>query len=257
MSRLRLVAVLGVLILLAACGGRPAAGPPGRHLPRPVARGSQARPSRLAWKVGQVFSGAVAFDELDQGSIDDELQFTARERFQVVRVDAGGATIRVAVTSWHWQRNTSELLTNSLPRPFTFEADGGAKIVSGVDWPLPADLPLPGLDIFATPLTAATGWSRTDGEGAALSYQVAGASASGTSDLGWSVVRPQFTMSGEPVTVSGHAEATISSGYQRHGSRVTLRSTREQATFQRTTESAAGATQETGTILETTIFTWP
>lgn len=70
-------------------------------------------------------------------------------------------------------------------------------------------------------------------------------------------MRPQFTPSGEAITVSGNAEAIVSSRYQRHGGTVTLRSTREQATFERTARSAAGSTQESGTILETTLFSSP
>lgn len=257
MSHVRMGAVLGLLLLLVACGGRPpsAAGRP-RPSP-PAARGGHTRPARLAWKVGETLTAAVTFDEQDRGGVDDELRFTARERFRVLRVQAGVATVRVAVTSWRWERNTSELLTTSLPGPFTFGADAEAAIVSGVDWPLPSEMPLPGLDVLAAPLVSGAGWSRTDGEGAALSYQVKPGPPPGTAALEWSVVRPQFTPSGEEITVSGHAEAIVSSRYLRHGGTVTLRSTREQATFERTTRSAAGSTQETGTVLETTLFSSP
>lgn len=246
--------VLGALLLLAACGGRQGSAAAHPNPTPPAARGGQVRPTRLVWKVGETLTGAVTFDEQDRGAEDDELRLTARERFTVVRLEAGVAIIRVAVTSWRWQRNTSELLTTSVPAPFTFGADTGGDIVSGVDWPLPSDLPLPGLDLFAAPLAPGTGWSRTGAEGAALSYQGKAGPAPGTTALDWSVVRPQFTISGEPITVSGRAEATVSSRYQRHGTTATLRSTREQATFERTTQAAAGATQETGAISETTVF---
>lgn len=256
MKRVRIAPFLVALLLLVACGGRPAARP---H-PTPstfAARGSQTAPARLAWKVGETFTGAVTFDEQDQGAAGDELRFTAHERFRVVRLESGAATIRGTVTSWRWQRNTSELLTTSLPKPFTFGVDAGGEILSGLDWPLPSELPLPGLDLFAAPLRSRTGWSRTDAEGAPLSYQTKAGSGPGATALDWSVGRPQFTMSGEQITVSGHAQAIVFSRYQRHGTTVTLRSTGERATFERTARTAAGATEETGTILETTVFTPP
>lgn len=265
LARARMVAAMGAVLtaalLLTACGGRPAARPrPTRPSPSPsaAARARQAPPARLAWRVGETFTGAVNFDEEDRGGVDDELRFTARERFQVTRLESGVATVRVVVTWWRWQRNTSELLTTSLPQPFTFRVDAGGEILSGVDWPLPSpDLPLPGLDLFAAPITPGRGWSRTDGEGAALSYRGKVGSPPGTTALDWSLVRPRFTTAGEPITVSGGAEATVSSRYQHRGRTVILRSTREQASFERTARSAAGATQETGTILETTVFSSP
>lgn len=260
MSRVRVTAVAGALLialLLAGCGGRAAARsePPSRPSPA-AARQSQARAARLAWKVGETFTGAVTFDERDQGALDDELRFAARERFQVLRRRAGVATLRGVVTSWRWQRNTSELLTTTPPGPFTFGVDARGEIVSGVDWPLPADLPLPGLDVFAAPLGSGAGWSRTDAEGAGLSYE-GKAAPSGATALDWSVVRPQFTLSGAPITVSGRGQAIVSSGYRRRGTVATVRFTRERATFERTTRSAGGATRETGTILETTVFSAP
>ncbi len=133
----------------------------------------------------------------------------------------------------------------------------GAEIVSGVDWPLPSELPLPGLDLFAAPLATGPGWSRTDGEGAALSYQEKAVSSTGATALDWSLVRPQFMISGDPITVTGRAQAIIFSHVRRRGTTATLRSTREQANFERITQSAAGTTQETGTILETTLFSFP
>lgn len=257
MSRARMAVLLGLLLLLGACGGRPASAAERPHGTPPAARISEARPARLAWKAEETFTAAVTFDEEDRGTVEDELRFTAHERFRVVRVQDGVATIRGTVTSWRWERNTSELLTSSPPAPFTFGADANAAITSGVDWPLPSNLPLPGLDVFAAPLTSGTGWSRTDGEGAGLSYHASGGQPPATTALDWSVVRPQFTASGEPVTVSGRAEAIVSSHYQRHGTTLTLRSTREQATFERTAQSAAGATRETGTILEASAFSSP
>lgn len=259
MSRVRVAAVTGaflIALLLAGCGGRAAARSAPASSPNPPA-GRQSRAPRLAWKVGEGFTGAVTFDERDQGAVDDELRFTAHERFQVVQRRAGVATLRGVVTSWRWRRNTSELLTTSPPGPFTFGVDARGEIVSGVDWPLPADLPLPGLDVFARPLGSGAGWSRTDAEGAALSYQGKAASPSGATALDWSVVRPQFMLSGAPITVSGRAEAVVSSRYRRRGAVVTVYFTRERAAFERTTRSAGGATQETGTILETTVFSPP
>ena len=246
MSRLCLPAVVAALLLLAACGARPA-----------TAHRDQAGPARLAWKVGETFTGAVSFDERDSGTVDDELRFSAHQRFRVIKVKAGVATIRVAVTSWVWQRNTSELLTASLPETATFSVDAGAEIRSGVDWPLPSELPVPGLDVFAAPLGSSTGWSRTDGDGVGLSYQAQADPEPGTQAFDWSVVRPVFTVSGDPITISGRCHAVVSSRYQRRGATETLRSTHEQATFERTARSAAGTTQETGAILETTVFSAP
>lgn len=261
MSRVRVAAVTGaflIALLLAGCAGRPPARSAPASSQSPAAgrqRGSRA--ARLAWRVGEAFTGAVTFDQRDQGAVDDELRFTAHERFQVVQRRAGVATLRGVVTSWRWRRNTSELLTTSPPGPFTFGVDARGEIVSGVDWPLPADLPLPGLDVFAAPLGSGAGWSRTDAEGAGLSYQAKAGSPSGATALDWSVVRPRFTLSGAPITVSGRAQAVVSSRYRRRRAVATVRFTRERAAFERTTRSAGGVTRETGTILETTVFSPP
>lgn len=258
MIRVCLAATIATGLLLAACGGHAVARPAHRSPRSPAARIQLTPPARLrAWEVGETFTGALTFDELDQGTVEDELRFTAHERLQVVGVGAGAATIRVGVTSWRWQRNTSELLTRALPPPATFGVDPGGAIVSGVDWPLPSDLPLPGLDLFAAPLTPGSGWSRSDGQGAAISYRGAAGSPPGAAALDWSVVRFQFTTSGEPVTVSGHAQATIFSTYGGRGVAATLRSTREQATFERTTQTPAGTSHEAGTIRETTDYSSP
>ncbi len=204
-----------------------------------------------------MFSGAVTFEEQDLGAVEDELEFSAWERFRVLRVVGGAATIRVDVTVRHWQRNTASLLTASLPGQSTFGVNASAEIVSGVDWPLPSELPLPGLDVFAAPLGPVSGWSRTDGEGVDLAYQLGPSAPPGQTTLTWSAVRPQFTRSGDPITMEGGAEVTVVSRYRGRGTTLSLRSTREQATFRRTTTTVAGTAQESGTVLETTVFSAP
>lgn len=257
MSGERLAALLGIALLLTACGGR-STGPSGNPRPAPSAAGrSPALPSRLELRAGELFTAVVSFDERDEGPVDDAFSFLAHERFRVVRVRAGVATVRVAVVSWRWRRNTSALLTASLPGPATFGVDARARIVSGVDWPLPSQLPLPGLDVFAAPIASSGGWSRTDGEGVELSYQARGAAVAGATTLDWSVSRPGFTRTGDPITVNGGAEATVSSRYLHGGPAITLRSTFERVSFERTTRSAAGTTEEAGTVLETTTFSFP
>lgn len=241
-----LATVLAVAALLAACGGG--------HPAQARSRVTPAAAARLVWKAGRTFTATVAFDEQDQGASADELQLTAHERFRVLRVRGGVATIRRTVTGWRWQRNTSQLLTGSLPGPATFAVDAAGRIVSGADWPLPGQEPLPGLDVFAAPARPSAGWARTDGAGLDLDYQAVQPTAPDTATLEWTVARPQFTRAGDPVTVSGHAQVTVDSSYTRHAATLTLRSTRERATFERTAESAAGSLDQSGTVVETTTF---
>lgn len=239
--------VLLAVVLLTACGGHTLSS-------RPV----PVRPSRprLMWTAGETFSGAVSLDERDRGVTDDELRFSGRERFRVLRVADGKATVRVTVSGWRWRRNTSQLLTERLPAPSTFGVDAVGEILWGVDWPLPSQLPLPGLDVFAAPPSPAGGWARTDGAGVDLRYQAAGRPSPDKVTLTWSVVRPQFTRSGDPVTIRGHARVVVTSRYSRRGPGVVLRSTREQAAFERGATTAGGTTAETGTVLETTVFSY-
>lgn len=226
------------------------------HAPSATAAAT-AGPSRLHWTAGETFSGTVAFDEQDQGGVDEEIGFTARERFKVLALVGGVATIRLAVTGWRWRRNTSALLTTSLPGSTTFVVNAAAEIVSGIDWPLPSQLPLPGLDVFAAPLRQVSAWARTDGAGVTIGYQLQPSAARGETTLTWSVVRPQFTRSGDPITTRGRATVTVVSRYGPQGTTASLLSTREHASFQRATQSPAGTTQESGTVLETTVFSMP
>ena len=113
------------------------------------------------------------------------------------------------MTAWRWQSNTSALLTTSLPGMTTFDVNAAGETIGGVDWPLPSELPLPGFDIFASPLGHVEGWSRTDGEGVALAYQLRSPATAGHATLIWSVVRPQFTTSGDPITVGGRGAVTV------------------------------------------------
>ncbi|MBO0701408.1 MAG: hypothetical protein J2P38_00640 [Candidatus Dormibacteraeota bacterium] len=256
MTRWRLAAVLGVLLLLTACGDRPQGSSRHPHATPSTRPGPTSR-ARLRWGAGETFRGLVTFDEQDQGALTDELRFTAHERFRVLRVEGGVATMKAVVTGWHWQRNTSAVLTASLPGPATFAVNSRGEIVSGVDWPLPSQLPAPGLDVFAAPLVRVTGWSRTDGQGIDLAYQAGARSSPGQVVLDWSTVRPRFTRSGDPITVRSRAEVSVSSRYRRRGATVFLRATRERATFETSTQAAAGTTRETGTVLETTVFSLP
>jgi hypothetical protein len=258
MRVVRLLALLGVGLIVAACdrGVDAAAAHPHPASSAPAPTRAPAL-GRLRWGAGETFSGAVTFEEQDRGAVEEELRFTAREQFQIVKVVCGVASIRAAVTGWHWQRNTSALLTTTLPPKTTFGVNAGAEIVAGVDWPLPPELPVPGLDVFASPPGQAVGWTRVDAEGVDLAYQLQSSDQPGQATLTWSVVRPQFTRSGDPITVSGRATVSLVSNYRVRDNTLWLRSTREQATFQRVTTSAAGTTQETGAVLETTIFSAP
>lgn len=257
MTRWRLAALVGALLLVAGCGGGPAAGAGHQQASR-SARPNPLPRERVGWRVGETFTGALTFDQRDRGALDDELRFSAHERLRVLKVEAGVATIRAAVMNWHWQRNTSAVLTTSVPGPATFAVDSEGRIVSGLDWPLPSQLPLPGLDVFAAPpLASSAGWSRTDSEGVDLAYQARAGSPPGESVLDWSTVRPRFTSSGALITVSGRAAVTVWSHYKRRGATVFPRWTRERGTFVTSTRAGAGTTQEAGTILETTIFSAP
>jgi hypothetical protein len=259
MIGLRSLAFLGASLLIAGCAGQlgtvPSRSP--RSVPDTRARAVPAAPPSFRWSLGQTFTAAVSFEEEDQGAVVDELHFTAQEQFRVLRDVGGTATIQAGLTAWRWQRNTSALLTTSLPGSTTFGVNAAGETVAGVDWPLPSELPLPGLDIFASPLGHPRGWSRTDGEGVGLVYQLRGPATGAQATLTWSVERPQFTRSGDPITVDGRGAVTVVSSYRVLGRTLSLRSTREQGAFQRSTRSAAGTTQESGTVLETTTFSGP
>ncbi|MGH7911017.1 MAG: hypothetical protein ACREOV_04805 [Candidatus Dormibacteraceae bacterium] len=264
MTRRHLLALVALALatLGAACGGGQTSA--GRPVQRSATPGPASRPAaRLTWRSGQVLEATVDFEERDQATrgtfeaTGDELQMTAKERLTVTAVDGGLATLRAAVTSWRWQRNSSSLLTAALPVPATFTVDRRGETVAADEWPIPPGPPLPGLDLFAAPLPGPASWPRTDGEGVRVGYRVTpepGATSEDPADrLAWSVRRSEHTRSGQPLTLTGQAQATVSSTYAL-GHSATLRATREQGTYRRTEQTADGTLSQTGTILVTTTF---
>lgn len=273
-------ATLLAVLLGTACGaGRPAAKRPAPSAPhRVVARSAPTLPAAIHWQTGERINAEANVDwqehtqEQLQGAggpaAAETMQVALTEQLTVGAVADGVAMLRVQVTSWHWRQNLSEVTPKNPPGPATIQVDRAGRIVAGEDWLLPGAAPLPGIAIFAAPLSAAsvpsaTGsgvpWGRTDTQGLPVAYGVTAAAPGGGADgatgnqLSWQVARRGFTPDGDAMTIEGSATALVRSRYDARRS-YPLLATSEQATYQRTTTTPAGAVSARGMLHVETTF---
>jgi hypothetical protein len=235
-------------------------------------------PAAIHWQTGERIGAEASVDwqeytqEHSPGAggppAAETMQVELTEQLTVSAVDDGVATLRVQLTSWHWRQSLSEVTPKNPPGPATIQVDRAGRIVSGEDWLLPGTPPLPGIAIFAAPLSPASArssgasaapWSRTDAQGLPVAYAVKAAASGGGGDVAaanqvsWQVARRDFTPDGDAMTIDGSATALLRSRYDARRS-YPLLATSEQATYQRTTTTPAGAVSANGTLHVETTF---
>jgi hypothetical protein len=188
-----------------------------------------------------------------------EVRLEETEQLRVTAVSQGTATLQLHVTRWRWQQSASELHPTSFPSPATIVVDDRGRVLGGEGWLLPGSPPVPGAVLLAAPLPGGPelSWSRTDAGGLPLVYTLTSRpsadSAEVSDELAWSTARRAFTAAGDLMTTDASATASVSTRY-RPGRVLSLAATQEQARYDRTTTTVAGAVAATGTLTIDTTF---